>query len=83
MRHRNETTPGAMTKLSMAGKAEIFIDGAGFDDLPVINSVQLKPTQNAEGALPMAGPPLDSKFIANTCQHLPTKARKILFNIHI
>lgn len=61
MRHRNETTSGALHKVSMAGGLEFFIDGAGFDDLPPINSVQFLPTQNADGAIPMAGPKLNSK----------------------
>ena len=62
MRHRNETTSGALQKVSMAGGLEFFVDGKGFDDMPIINSVQFLPTQNADGAIPMAGPPLNSKY---------------------
>ena len=39
VRHRNETTQARMTKVSMAGGLEFFVDGKGFDDMPVINQV--------------------------------------------
>jgi len=39
MRHRNETTPGALHHVSMAGGLEFFIDGTDMDDMPILNSV--------------------------------------------
>lgn len=35
-----------MTKVSMAGGLEFFIDGKGFDDMPMINQVKLVTTQD-------------------------------------
>jgi hypothetical protein len=40
LRHRNETTASTLTKVSMAGGLEFFVDGKGFDDMPIINQVQ-------------------------------------------
>jgi hypothetical protein len=40
IRHRNETSFSTMSKVSMAGGLEFFIDGKGFDDMPSINQVQ-------------------------------------------
>jgi hypothetical protein len=37
IRHRNETSQASMSKVSMAGGLEFFIDGKGMDDMPVIN----------------------------------------------
>ena len=45
--------------VSMSGGLEFFIDGAGMDDEPHINSVQFVPTQT-DPAL-FNGPPLNSK----------------------
>jgi len=39
IRHRNETSWSRMTKVSMAGGLQMFIDGKGFDDMPSINQV--------------------------------------------
>lgn len=58
IRHRNETDPGALTMVSMSGGLQFFIDGAGMDDLPNINSVMFEPTQEA-GSPTFAGPPLN------------------------
>ena len=37
IRHRNETSFARMTKVSMAGGLEFFVDGKGLDDMPSIN----------------------------------------------
>lgn len=47
--------------VSMGGGLEFFIDGAGMDDEPHINSVMFRPTQ-AEDPVDLAGPPLFSKL---------------------
>ena len=39
IRFRNETTNSDMNYVSMAGGLELFIDGAGFDELANINTV--------------------------------------------
>lgn len=57
LRHRNETTPGTLTKVSMGGGLEMFIDGEGFDDMPIINQVKFKTVQGEPNEL--AGPPLN------------------------
>ena len=44
----------------MVGGLEFFIDGAGMDDLPQINSVMFEPTQTDYNLF--AGPPLNSKL---------------------
>jgi hypothetical protein len=64
IRHRNETSTGAMNMVSMVGGLQFFIDGAGMDDLPNINSVMYEPTQMT-GASAFAGPPLNSKYPNN------------------
>jgi len=63
LRHRNETVSGALTKVSMAGGLEFFIDGEGFDDQPHISSVMFVPTQGE--ATELIGPPLNSKCICD------------------
>jgi len=63
LRHRNETTPGALTKVSMGGGLEMFIDGAGFDDMPKLNQVKFKTVQGE--AKELVGPALNRK-----CQRL-------------
>ena len=60
VRHRNETTQARMTKVSMAGGLEFFVDGKGFDDMPVINQVQFEALQGTPTIL--IGNPLDSKW---------------------
>ena len=47
----------------MAGGLEFFVDGAGFDDLPNINSVMFEPTQTDPNLF--AGPALNSKYSQN------------------
>jgi hypothetical protein len=37
IRHRNETAQARLTRVSMAGGLEFFVDGKGFDDMPIIN----------------------------------------------
>ena len=32
LRHRNETTNGPLTMVSMSGGLQFFVDGAGLDD---------------------------------------------------
>ena len=49
-----------MTKVSMAGGLEFFVDGKGLDDMPSINQVQYTTTQGAQ-PVTMIGQPLDSK----------------------
>ena len=49
--------------VSMSGGLEFFIDGAGFDELPTINSVMFEPTQTEPNLF--AGPALNSKLISN------------------
>jgi len=44
LRHRNNTANGALNMVSMAGGLELFIDGDGMDDEPIINSVLFWPT---------------------------------------
>ena len=39
LRHRNETANYDLEYVSMAGGLELFIDGAGFDELANINTV--------------------------------------------
>ena len=63
MRFRNETSNGALTQVSMAGGLEFFVDGAGFDDLPNINSMMFEPTQTDPNLF--AGPALNSKYSHN------------------
>lgn len=41
IRHRNETSWARMSRVSMAGGLEFFVDGKGFDDMPLINQVQM------------------------------------------
>ena len=60
LRHRNETANGALTMVSMSGGLQFFVDGAGFDDLPNINSVMFEPTQSDPNLF--AGPALNSKY---------------------
>ena len=60
LRHRNETTPGQLPYVSMAGGLEFFIDGAGMDQEPHINSVLFQPTQS--DPFDFAGPALSSKL---------------------
>ena len=59
LRHRNETTPGTLDKVSMVGGLQFFIDGKGMDDLPQINVPKFIPTQG--DLTSMSGPPLNSK----------------------
>ena len=47
----------------MAGGLEFFVDGAGFDDLPNINSMMFEPTQTDPNLF--AGPALNSKYSQN------------------
>ena len=61
LRHRNETTPGELPYVSMAGGLEFFIDGAGMDQEPHINSVMFQPTQS--DPVDLVGPPLNSKCL--------------------
>ena len=49
-----------MTKVSMAGGLEFFVDGKGLDDMPSINQVQYTTLQGAQ-PVTMIGKPLDSK----------------------
>ena len=49
--------------VSMSGGLEFFIDGAGFDELPTINSVMFEPTQTEPNLF--AGPALNSKLISD------------------
>ena len=44
MRYRNVTDHHVLDKVSFAGGLEFFIDGAGYDDLPHLNSVIFNPT---------------------------------------
>ena len=67
LRHRNETVAGALTKVSMAGGLEFFIDGEGFDDQPHISSVMFVPRQGE--AVDLIGPPLNSKYISHALEH--------------
>ena len=60
IRHRNETTFARMTKVSMAGGLEFFVDGKGLDAMPSINQVQYTTLQGAQPVM-MIGKPLDSK----------------------
>lgn len=60
MRYRNETSSGALSKVSMAGGLEFFIDGLGMDPEPHINSVLFIPTQ--DDPIELALPPLNSKY---------------------
>jgi len=57
LRHRNETTPGTLTKVSMGGGLEMFIDGEGFDDMPALNQVKFLTVQGEPKEL--IGPPLN------------------------
>ena len=50
-----------MTKVSMAGGLEFFVDGKGLDDMPVLNQVQYT-TLQGEKPVTMIGKPLDSKW---------------------
>ena len=61
LRHRNNTVSSNLDKVSMAGGLELYIDGAGFDDQPHINSVMFT---NTEGeAVTLKGPALNSKCL--------------------
>ena len=62
LRHRNETSNGPLTRVSMSGGLQFFIDGAGMDDQPHINSVMFEPTQTDPNLF--AGPALNSKYFA-------------------
>lgn len=62
LRHRNETSTGTLKMVSMAGGLQFFVDGAGFDDQPHINSVMFEPTQTDPNLF--AGPALNSKYLA-------------------
>ena len=61
LRHRNETTPGTLTKVSMGGGMEMFIDGEGFDDMPALNQVKFLTVQGEPKEL--IGPPLNRKYL--------------------
>jgi len=39
VRYRNETLNGRLDFASMAGGMQIFIDGAGFDDMVEMNTI--------------------------------------------
>ena len=60
VRFRNETTNSDLDYVSMAGGLELFIDGAGFDELANINTVLFESLD--EECLTLAGTPLDSKY---------------------
>ena len=48
-----------MTRVSMAGGLQFFVDGKGFDDQPEINQVQFITLQGTETTL--IGKPINSK----------------------
>ena len=60
VRHRNETANSDLDYVSMAGGLELFIDGAGFDEMANINTVLFE--SKDEECLSLAGPSLDSKY---------------------
>jgi len=45
--------------VSMAGGLQFFIDGAGMDDMPIMNAVMFQPTQS--DPVDLTGPDLVSK----------------------
>ena len=61
LRHRNNTASTNLSRVSMAGGLELFIDGAGFDDQPHISSVMFTSTQGE--AVTLKGPALNSKYL--------------------
>ena len=72
LRHRNETSNNDLAYVSMAGGLELFIDGAGFDELANINTVLFESLD--EECLTLAGTPLDSKYHQrhhHACSRLP------------
>ena len=62
LRYRNETVPHELKYCSMAGGMEIFIDGAGFDEMAPLNRVLFDSTQQENQRL--TGIPLESKLKA-------------------
>lgn len=60
----------------MAGGLEFFVDGAGFDDLPNINSVMFEPTQTDPNLF--AGPALNSKYSQNFTLALKNLAKLLV-----
>jgi hypothetical protein len=57
LRYRNETSNGILQYASMAGGMEIFVDGAGFDELANLNTVLF--SSDTTECLTLAGTPLD------------------------
>lgn len=55
VRYRNETVHDTLSKASMAGGMELFIDGSGMDEQPQLNSIIFQSTQTASQA--PIGPP--------------------------
>ena len=64
VRYRNETLNGALDFASMAGGMQIFIDGAGFDDMVEMNTIFFDSVQDE--TLRLIGPPYSRKRLKIT-----------------
>ena len=72
LRHRNMTGNYNLNMVSFAGGLEFFIDGAGFDDEPHLNSVMFTNEQDTPQLF--GGPALESK--CSFCSPLATDPRR-------